>query len=61
MKCDVDIRKDLYGNIVMVVPGGSKLMTVWWHDHVPWYRRQDAKGDYGACSFLDESQDCCSP
>merc|ERR1712224_1066893 len=50
MKCDVDIRKDLYANTVM-----SR------HHHVPWYRRQDAEGDHRPCSLHHQDQDHRSP
>ena len=42
MKCDVDVRKDLYGNIVMVgfvlpsFPRALLTLSVWWYHHVPW-------------------------
>jgi actin, other eukaryote len=57
MKCDVDIRKDLYGNIVMVfltlmLPN---LFLVWWYNYVPWYRRQDAKGNHRSRPIFHES------
>ena len=56
MKCDVDIRKDLYGNIVMVSKHLiSELILVWWNYNVPRYRRQDAKGNHRSCSILHES------
>lgn len=65
MKCDVDIRKDLYSNIVMVSFFAEHLGTafsfltntssvVWWYHHVPWYCRPYAEGDYCSCSQLHE-------
>lgn len=66
MKCDVDVRKDLYGNIVMVrtmkergLLSISRLtsVSVRWHHHVPRYLRPDAEGDYRARSVIDEGQD----
>ena len=33
MKCDIDIRKDLYANVV-------------WHHHVPSHRRAHDRGDH---------------
>jgi len=68
MKCDVDVRKDLYGNIVMVrtmkergLPSISRLISVSvrWYHHVPRYLRPDAEGDYRARSVIDEGQDHC--
>ncbi len=69
MKCDVDVRKDLYGNIVLVsgsfrclgaaadssdtVPGG-------WKYHVSWIVRQDAEGGYRTGTFQHEGQDNCA-
>ncbi len=71
MKCDVDVRKDLYGNIVMVsglcwclLSKGEKLTLralVWWYHHVPWPLGPYAEGDHCSCSFVDEGQDHCSP
>merc|ERR1712165_136265 len=46
MKCDVDIRKDLYANTVM---SG--------HHHVPRYRRQDAEGDHRPGPLHHQDQD----
>lgn len=69
IKCDVDVRKDLYGNIVMVgfiwsnlelVPNANRN-TVWWYYYVPWSCRPYAEGDYHSCSFFHEGQDHCSP
>lgn len=71
MKCDVDVRKDLYGNIVMVClcpsSDGSLVRTtltmmcaVWWHHHVPRSLGPYAEGDHCSCSFVDEGQDHCS-
>ena len=63
MKCDVDVRKDLYGNIVMVSTSFARarapMLTpskVWWIHHVPWYLRPHAKGDYCSRPILNESQ-----
>lgn len=67
MKCDVDVRKDLYGNIVLVsstlrhVSSSISILTdnhltVRWHDHVSWYRGSNAKGDHGTRSIIHESQ-----
>ena len=68
MKCDVDVRKDLYGNIVMVCisQGGegfrcANAVLVWWYHHVPRSLRPYAEGDYFSCSFFYEGQDHCSP
>ena len=67
MKCDVDVRKDLYGNIVMVrfplhiYPEFCLCFTVWWNHHVPRYLRSHAEGNHSSCSVLDESQDHRSP
>ena len=71
MKCDVDVRKDLYGNIVMVSPCSmwswqyrigwlTKSSLVWWYHHVPWSLRPYAEGDHCSCSFFHEGQDHCS-
>lgn len=68
IKCDVDVRKDLYGNIVMVsgflgVPTcccqltDNFLSAVWWHHHVPRPLGPYAKGDYWSRSFVHEDQD----
>ena len=70
MKCDVDVRKDLYGNIVMVCPTRTNLLSeicelipplVWWYHHVPWSVRPYAEGDYRPRPVLDEGQDHRSP
>ncbi len=69
MKCDVDVRKDLYGNIVMVGWIHSQLfwekMTnaqlVWWYHHVPRSLGPYAEGDHCSCSLVDEGQDHRSP
>merc|ERR1711879_992272 len=50
MKCDVDIRNDLYANTVM---SG--------HHHVPLYCRQNAEGDHRSCSLHHQDQDHRSP
>jgi actin beta/gamma 1 len=67
IKCDVDVRKDLYGNIVMVsLPHVLKRVMalmrpiVWWNYHVPWYLRSYAKGNHCSCSIFHEGQDHCS-
>lgn len=70
IKCDVDVRKDLYGNIVMVCfpwslsdprARDANYSTVWWYYYVPWSRRPYAEGDHHSCSFFHEGQDHCSP
>lgn len=68
MKCDVDVRKDLYGNIVMVclvlcLGRGNKLTTlaVGWYHHVPRSLGPHAEGDHGARPLVDEGQDHRSP
>jgi actin len=68
MKCDVDVRKDLYGNIVMVcfavrMGRGSRLTTlaVWWYHHVPRSLGPHAEGDHGPRPLVDEGQDHRSP
>ncbi|GKT84858.1 LOW QUALITY PROTEIN: putative actin [Colletotrichum tofieldiae] len=48
MKSDVDVRKDLYGNIVM--SGGTTM-----------YPGLSDQGDHFSCSFFHEGQDHCSP
>jgi actin beta/gamma 1 len=67
MKCDVDVRKDLYGNIVMVCADGITplLMVinehiVWWYYDVSWHFGPDAKGNYRPCAIVHESQDHCT-
>lgn len=76
MKCDVDVRKDLYGNIVMVslptfLIGSYRLFSnvcsfffllpsVWWYHHVPRYLRPYAEGNHCPCSLVYEGQDYCS-
>ena len=65
MKCDVDVRKDLYGNIVMVgftfssfrIVQAANQIIVWWYDHVSRYLRSHAKRNHSSCTFLDEGQD----
>merc|ERR1712211_228846 len=49
MKCDVDIRKDLYAN-----------RPLWRLHHVPRHRGQDAKGDHHPRPLHHEDQDHCS-
>jgi actin beta/gamma 1 len=68
MKCDVDVRKDLYGNIVMVcavfcdiVDISANLSLVRWHHHVPWYLRPHAKGNHCPRPVVYEGQDHRSP
>jgi actin beta/gamma 1 len=71
MKCDVDVRKDLYGNIVMVSRAPFKLPTVlgfnansasvWWNHHVPRYLRPHAEGDHRPCPLVHEGQDHRAP
>ena len=70
MKCDVDVRKDLYGNIVMVsevdylpivLPGKANKFPVWWYHHVPRYLRPYAEGNHRPCSLIHEGQDHRSP
>merc|ERR1711981_672345 len=51
MKCDVDIRKDLYANTVM--SGGTTMY--------PRYCRQDAEGDHRSCPLHHQDQDHRSP
>jgi len=66
MKCDVDVRKDLYGNIVMVWKANREpksLLTtsiVWWYYHVSRYLRSYAEGNHRSCTILHEGQDHCS-
>ena len=69
MKCDVDVRKDLYGNIVMVswgldiplvvvvVEQTLTNLLVWWYHHVPWYFRPNAKGNHRSRSIFHEGED----
>jgi actin len=66
MKCDVDVRKDLYGNIVMVCSARTAAefaltSPVWWYHHVPRYLRPYAKGDHRPCPVVHEGQDHRSP
>lgn len=66
MKCDIDVRKDLYGNIVMVsvVPRTFQFRiltcTVWWYHDVPRYLGPNAEGDHCSCAIVDEGQDHCT-
>ena len=67
MKCDVDVRKDLYGNIVMVClytkNMSALLLTiapVWRHDHVPRYLGPYAKRNNCSRSLIYESKDYCT-
>jgi len=68
MKTDVDIRKDLYGNIVLSGTLSSLNTTQHnspphnftinrWFEHVPWDCRQASKGDYQFGTFYNEDQD----
>jgi len=50
MKCDVDIRKDLYGNIVL--SGGTTMF--------PGIADRMTEGDHCPCSLHHEDQDRCS-
>merc|ERR1712038_1784467 len=34
---------------------------VWWYHNVPWYCRQNAKGNHRSCPKHNEDQDHCSP
>ena len=67
MKCDLDIRKDLYGNIVMsggttmyvsAFPCEGRTLTAW-VEQVRWYLRPYAEGDNGARAVVDESSSSC--
>ena len=69
-KCDLDIRRDLYGNIVMVCSARTNLLPeicklicsiVWWYHYVPWYCGSYAEGTYLVISIKHEGQDCCTP
>jgi hypothetical protein len=71
MKCDVDVRKDLYGNIVMVSFSFSsnnqeqplltrETLPVWRYHHVPGSLGPYAEGDHCSCPVVDEGQDHCS-
>lgn len=67
MKCDVDVRKDLYGNIVMVCKSllvvrhrMSNKDLVRWNHHVPRYLGSDAKGNHCSCTIVDEGEDHCT-
>jgi actin, other eukaryote len=68
MKCDVDVRKDLYGNIVMVrnlcMPylQRTKLIfpPVWWNHHVPRYLRPYAERNHRSCPVIHEGEDHCT-
>ena len=66
MKCDLDIRKDLYGNIVMsggttmvcmpsLFPSSLLILGI-----VQRHCRPYAKGDYRIGAFKHEGQDCGS-
>lgn len=64
MKCDVDVRKDLYGNIVMVRPHliplkvpQTNTVPVRWYHHVPRYLRPYAEGNHRSRPILHEGQD----
>ena len=66
MKCDVDVRKDLYGNIVMVCRCCSQIWTwltqtpVRWHHYVSRYLGPYAEGNNGFGTIFDEGQDHCT-
>jgi actin beta/gamma 1 len=68
MKCDVDVRKDLYGNIVMVSHNSLRAETtqmltksaVRWNHHVPRYLRPYAEGNNCSCTIIHEGQDYCA-
>ena len=66
MKCDVDVRKDLYGNIVMVRRCCSQIWTwlmwtpVWWHHHVSGNLGPYAEGNNGISTIFDEGQNHCT-
>merc|ERR1711957_236907 len=49
MKCDIDIRKDLYANIVL-----SR------YHNVPWDKRTNVERDYCTGASINQSEDCCS-
>ena len=64
IKCDVDVRKDLYGNIVMVchILNFNRckqliVFLVWWNYYVPRYLRPYAKGNHRSCTIIHEGQD----
>lgn len=64
MKCDVDVRKDLYNNIVMVRGTLSRVedlmtndLSVWWYYNVSRYLGSHAEGNYRSCAIFHESQD----
>jgi hypothetical protein len=65
MKCDVDVRKDLYGNIVLVSLRHSlwhPAILIWSHlgrrkYDVPWHFRQDAERDHSISAIQHESKD----
>ncbi len=71
MKCDVDVRKDLYGNIVMVcIPTiilealillANIILPVRRHDDVPRHQRPHAKGDHRARALEHEGAHHCTP
>ena len=68
MKCDVDVRKDLYNNIVMVRGIVSKVeclgtndLTVRRYYHVSGYLGSHAEGDHRPRAILDESQNHRAP
>jgi len=64
MKCDVDVRKDLYGNIVMVciqsiilealILLANIILPVRRHDDVPRHQRPHAEGDHRARALEHE-------
>jgi len=68
IKCDLDIRKDLYGNIVMsggttMYAGASftrlSLEAISLKGAFNRYLGSYAKGNHSLGSFFNESQDCC--
>jgi hypothetical protein len=65
MKCDVDVRRDLYGNIVLVSLRHSlwySATLIWSHSgrrkhDVPRHFRQDAERDHSISAIQHESKD----
>lgn len=64
MKCDVDVRKDLYGNIVMVslsdqlpLEQTANVEIVGWYYYVSWYLGSYAEGNHRTCAIFNEGQD----
>ena len=67
MKCDVDVRKDLYQNVVLVSrmrkPDDRSIANntlVWRYHHVSRHLRPNAKRTRGPCPIVHENQDHCS-